>query len=227
MSRRAILKPLALIAVAALFLAACVPPKKVHVDYARRIVKIRTVAILTPASEAYELPGPLGGRIGRRYDWAETIDRNLVTAVSRELTARGFAVKVLFRQDCDQAAELNGLLSSIARSFKRHASRENGPETFPHKAERFEYSLGPLGELLDSQQADALFLINGYGRYRGPDSGRISVVDLTLADRSGELLWLERVEKKDIAFASFDIRKPAVADVVVKDMFASLREEAP
>ena len=205
-----------------LVLSGCAP-KKVHTDYSARAAKIRALGIIAPDIEFDDVH--FGGVREKRYDWSDQANRNIIEALTRKLSARGFAVKAIprdgeYRQTVE---EIDGLFSSIVWSFRRYASAE-GKTQFPHKVASFEYSIGPVGDLLDAFHVDALIVVVGIGQERSLFITGGAVVAMTLVDRTGELLWFEHVIKRDQAFMSWDLRIRDQADSIITSMLEEMPE---
>ncbi|HUJ18566.1 MAG TPA: hypothetical protein VL197_11305 [Nitrospirota bacterium] len=208
---------------AVLMLSGCALPK-VHLDYDQRAAKIKTVAILGPEVDAYEVH--FGAR-EKHDDWTGQASRNLVDAATKELSARGFSVTLIPRKGKDEETveEVYGLFDSIAWSYRAHVTPDNSSWRFPHKMDSLDYSVGPLDDLLAANHAEALLLIDGFvQRSDNPLMQRGSLLELALADRSGTLLWFDRRFKPYQAFTSWDPTDPDHANVMVRDLFKSLPE---
>lgn len=205
-----------------LALTGCAPKSFVS-DFGERSGKIKTIAILEPKIDVLEIH--FGGATEKQDDWSEQAARNIVDAVTTQLSARGFAVKLIPREGKDQEAieEISDLFSAIAWSYREHVVTERSTWAFPEKVASFEYSIGPLNDLLDANKADAAFLILGFGKRGGSASiQRGSVVYLALAERSGSLLWLGRFAKPASIYYKWDIAVPGDAAVIVSNLFLDM-----
>jgi hypothetical protein len=104
--------------------------------------------------------------------------------------------------------EIMFLYDDVVTSVIRHAY--DGPHLFPTKKTSFDYTLGPIGSLLEPAGADALLLVRGvdeissegrkamqtFGVLVGLAAGVVvtptmgkTVMIIGLVDRSGDLLW--------------------------------------
>jgi hypothetical protein len=203
----------------------CAAPKSVHVDYTRRASTIKNIGILAPDITYYDVS--LGGVKEKNDKSSEQANRNLIDGITAALSSRGFEVKTIAREgDLKQSLdEVAGLFSVIVWSYQKHVLA-NKQELFPHKAEAFDYSVGPLDEILDSQKVDALILVDGIGQ----DSALLvtggTVIMIALADRTGALLWYEKYFGIKGHFAA-DIRDAGEVRDAVNKIFEKLPEARP
>jgi len=205
-----------------LILSGCAP-KKVHTDYTARASKIRSIGIIAPDIEFDDVH--FGGVREKRDDWSDQANKNMIAALTGRLPARGFSVKVIprdgeYRQTVE---EIDGLFFSIVWCFRRYASAE-GETQFPHKVDSFEYSIGSVSALLDAFHVDALIVLGGIGQERSLFTQGGSVVAMSFIDRTGDLLWLEYVIKRDQAFMSWDLRIRDQADSIITSMLEEMPE---
>jgi hypothetical protein len=216
------------VAFAAFALFGCVTPKKnVIIDYGQRISKIKTIGIMVPDIDYYEQS--MGGIREKNDADSEQANRNLVAALNRELAGRGFEVKLIardgeFKQSMD---EINGLFFAIASSYHRHADTENrtdgNRELFPNKVESFDYSVGPLDDVLDRNHVDALFLVDGVCVGNSLLMVGHTVVITALADRTGAFLWYDRYLGYGRS-PGRDVRDLDSVNKIVKRMIAKMPE---
>jgi hypothetical protein len=54
------------------------------------------------------------------------------------------------------------LFKAVEFSIGRHAYDTAFRETFPEKAQSFDYSLGPAREMMEEHQVDAVWMVSGY-----------------------------------------------------------------
>jgi hypothetical protein len=204
----------------------CTPPKSVHVDYTQRASKIRAIGILAPDITYYDVS--FGGVREKNDKSSEQANRNLLDAVKAELSSRGFEVKIVAREgEVKQSLdEISGLFSLIAWSYQKHVLAKKEEELFPHKAEAFDYSVGPLDEILDARKVDALVLVDGIGQGNGLFVTGGTVILIALADRTGALLWFEKYAGIRGNFA-YDIRDANDVQKAVNKMFEKMPEAHP
>ena len=215
----------ATIVLAAMILAGCSTPAKniVRVDYAEQAKNIRTIGILAPDVDYYDVS--LGGVREKNDEETDVVRANVTEALKAELTTRGFTVKVIPReggqkQDLD---EILGLFTSIAGSYHGHADTRIKANRFPHKAASFDYSVGPLDSVLDPNKVDALLLAKGLCEGNSLLHPGRTVIIVTLADRTGALLWYHRYIQQS-SRAGRNIRHPENAERIIKSMFDTIPE---
>lgn len=199
----------------------CAPLKSVHVDYTRRASTIRAIGILAPDITYYDVS--IGGVREKNDKLSEQANRNLIDGITAALSSRGFEVKIIAREgDLKQSLdEIAGLFSLIAWSYQQHVLANNEKELFPHKAEAFDYSVGPLDEILDAVKVDALVLVDGIGQGNGLFVTGGTVILIALADRTGAFLWFEKYAGIRGRFA-YDIRDAGDVRKAVNKMFDTM-----
>lgn len=227
----------AAISLVALISSGCAtPPKKIHADYGQRASTIRSVGVLAPDVDIYELNA---GGVREKIDtWSEQGRQNFAESLREELSKRALEVKIIklegdFREDLE---EVNDLYDFISYSFAVHTAE--GPNLFPAKHDRFDYSVGQLDGILDAYHVDSLLIVHGFdevttgGRKAATVVGALmgigyrpgfTVVNMTLVDRSGTLLWHENFTKQG---GASDLRNARSVKVIIRKMLASLPEAA-
>jgi hypothetical protein len=210
-------------ALAAFALSGCVAPKKVITDYDQRIAKVKAIGILAPDIEYYELSA--GGIREKNDTWSEQANRNVVDALTTELTNKGFEVKVIAREGALKQSmdEILGLFSSIAWSYQQHVVAVRYVDLFPHKVEFFDYSVGPVDEILDAYHVNALCLVDGIGQGNSFFLRGSTVILIGLVDRTGALLWYEPYAMPE-AHTTTDIRDADEVKKRIKKMIAKMPE---
>jgi hypothetical protein len=205
----------------------CATPKSVHVDYTKRVSTIKTIGILAPDITYYDVS--LGGVREKNDKASEQANSNLVDALKAELSSRGFEVKLITRDgDLKQSLdEIAGLFSLIAVSYHKHVLSDENADIFPHKVESFDYSVGPLDNILDARKVDALILIDGMGRDSAMFVTGGMVILTALVDRTGELLWYEKYTGIKGHFVAYDIRDAKDVRKAINKMFQKLPEARP
>ncbi len=117
----------------------------------------RKIAILSPDVSTYEISG--GGIPEYRIDWSRIGRRNLSCALRTELAKRGFeGIPV----DNDTASGSNDTITAfvkhIAGTIQQHLYGQN---PFLGQIDSFTYATGPLTELCERYEADALMFLFG------------------------------------------------------------------
>ncbi len=177
-------------------------------DLSQRIREIRTIGILPPDLKLYELSS--GGVKELRPDWCKDARESVQAALASELAKRGYDLKPLAPGPGADAElqDIRALYDAVVTGILRHAYA--GPHFFPAKATNFDYTIGPIDNILRPGGADALLLVKGMdeistsgrkavqtlgvlaaamaGVVATPRMGQTLVV-FGLIDRSGDLLW--------------------------------------
>ncbi len=201
-------------------LSACVPPAKqvVRDDYQRRAAPVRAIGVLVPDISYVDVS--FFGVREKNDESSKLANDNMVAAAKSVLTERGFAVTVIPRDGAQKESleEATDLFDTIAWTY-RSTVQMAGPNKFLHKAASFDYSVGPVGDILDAYRVDALLLIEGSSL-----SYYSTVVLVALVDRSGALLWYVPYVRKQGQFTSgVDIRDPKA----VREMMALILATMP
>ena len=123
----------------------------------------------------------------------------------------------------DELDDVRLLYAEVAEAIWLYAYP---PYAFPHKTERFEYAVGPIGRILDRAGADVLLVAAGQDRV-GSDGRKLSMLagmramallTLGLVDREGNVVWFDVW-----GGAGIDLRE----DADVRDSVEKLLSELP
>jgi len=146
----------------------------------------------------------------------------LAASVEAALKRRGFAVKRVPGPAGESWAEDWRQVALLDDAVGVAILEATWQEWYPAKAASFEYGLGDLTSLLNEQGVDALLFVSAGGKTAsGPFSAffgppwPVVVIQLSLVDRSGEVLWFE-------FFASanhYDLRDRRVVDDLLRHLF--------
>lgn len=181
-------------------------PHRAHPDLARRTQGVKTVGLLPPDIKIYELSA--GGDTELRDDWSAAGREAVLKALGEAFKERGIAVRPLAVDKDMQGAleDLTALYRAVSYSIVEHTYKH---PPFQTKLENFDYSVGPVDDVLRRQQAD-LFLIvygideistsgrkalRGVGLVLGSVTGQqvlsqgTTALNIALLDRSGAVLW--------------------------------------
>jgi len=129
-------------------------------------------------------------------EWTEQGAKNVVAALTDGLRARGLRPKVMSWKADDELDDVRLLYAEVAEAIWLYAYP---PYPFPHKTERFEYAVGPIGRILDRAGADVLLVAAGQDRV-GSDGRKLSMLagmramallTLGLVDREGNVVWFD------------------------------------
>ncbi len=174
--------------------------KTVRDDFAQRVAGIRMIGILTPDFTYYD--SSLSGLKEKNDDQSRQAAQNIVNTVKDFLTAQGFTAKVIARdgERKESLEEIAELFETIAFSYRIHVTRAQRQNVFPHKAASFDYSVGPIGDILDAEQVDALILVEGGSVGASLLNPGGAVILVGLVDRTGALLWHEPYTQQGSGF---------------------------
>ena len=155
--------------------------------------RVKKVGVLSAIRVVEVLPGDVEEL---HEEWTDQAARNVVGALSDGLKARGFAPKVMSWKGDDELDDVRLLYAEVAEAVFQYTYP---PYAFPHKQERFEYSVGPIGRILDRAGADVLVVAAG-GDHVGSDGRKYSMfagyramalLTLGLVDREGSVVWFD------------------------------------
>jgi hypothetical protein len=152
----------------------------------------RTIGILS-AVRVEEVSA--GGIEEENEEWTAQAGRNVVKALTAGLRDRKLKSKTLSWKDDPELDEVRLLYAEVAGAIWRFAYP---PYPFPTKRERFDYTVGPLGPILDRAGVDVLLVAAGAGQ-TGADGRRLSLLSgrstalltLGLVDRNGDVIWFD------------------------------------
>jgi len=166
--------------------SACTAPgQRRHPDWDRLLAPIRTLSLMPPDIRVFEASPD--GRLHPRQDLSRQASDLLIAALTEEFRARNFRILAIPGTQGpggEDAREIAGLYQAVHRSIQRHTF---GPEVFPVKRDRFEYSVGNLEGLLAREHADGALFVRALLRFG--DRGARGHLSLGLADPSGSILW--------------------------------------
>jgi hypothetical protein len=200
-------------------------PYRAHPDLARRTQGVKTLGIL-PEIKIYELSA--GGDTELRDDWSATGRETVLKALAEAFKDRGIAIKPL-TVDEDVVALYRAVSYSIVEHTYKHPP-------FPTKLENFDYSVGPVDDVLRKSQTDAFLIVygideistagrkalRGVGLVLGSVTGQpvlskgTTALNIALVDRSGAVLWY-KIAGDD---GGYDLRDGKSAKAFIQRMVA-------
>jgi hypothetical protein len=205
-------------------LSGCIrpPAKLVRDDYERRAAPIRAIGVLVPDISYYDVS--FGGVREKNDALSAQARENVVNAAKSVLTARGFSVTVIPREGDrkESLEEIDGLFGEIAWTYRATVLSTRPIDVFPHKAASFDYSVGPVGDILDAHHVDALLLVEAGGAGNSIFVHGGTAILVTLVDRSGALLWYEPYVREGSGFTRMDITEPDDAREMIEAIFATM-----
>jgi hypothetical protein len=154
--------------------------------------RTRTIGILS-AIRIEEVSA--GGVEEENADWTAQAGRNVVKALSDGLRERKLKSKPLSWKDDAELDEVRLLYAEVAGAIWRYTYP---PYPFPAKEKRFDYTVGPIGKVLDRAGVDVLLIAAGIGQ-SGADGRRLSLIKgqstallaLGLVQRTGDVIWFD------------------------------------
>lgn len=146
---------------------ALVPPYRAHSNLEARAKGIRTVVLLPPRAEVFQLD--TGGTSEKIDEWSAHANENIAAAIQTELQGRvGLLLKLLPEDSMREEAKSNleethALFDAVNTSIILHTySPPSPPESiFEEKIKDFDYSLGSEVKDLRIGEADSLILVRG------------------------------------------------------------------
>jgi hypothetical protein len=208
-------------------------PYRAHPDLARRTQGVKILGVLPPDIKIYELSA--GGDTELRDDWSAAGREAVLHGLAEVFKDRGIALKSL-AVDKDMQGPLEdvtALYRAVSYSIVEHTYR-NPP--FQTKLENFDYSVGPVDDMLRKHQADAFLIVygvdqistagrkvlRGVGLVLGSVTGQpvlsqgTTALNIALVDRSGAVLWY-KIAGDD---GGYDLREAKSARAFVQRLVA-------
>ena len=187
MARNPLKRKLLFIGLAGLFCApgCCAPPPyRAHPEFDTRVKQIRTVSLMPPVVQVYEVfPS---GVAELRDDWCALGEKSVEKAFVEEMKEKRYVVSTV-RTDGPlgkDVQQIQALYKQVNKSVQLHSY---GPQVFPEKATRFEYGVGSLEEVLAASGTDSVVFIMAFDRVstRTPKT----TMSVAVADTTGTILW--------------------------------------
>lgn len=205
-------------------------PQLSRPDYLAALKKVRTVGLVRPYVKVYELDA--GGTDTLKDEWSELGKKNVAAGLTRAFADKGMKSKLV-----EPAPDTRDEIEEVRLLYEAVVSGIFDSQRFYFESKRdaFDYTVGPVGRLLDRYGVDALVL--SYGRDEISTGGRkalavvsalftnvrsgYTVVSIAVVDRQGRILWFN-VRGGE---GSFDLRDPESAGKVVDLLTSGLGEE--
>jgi len=200
-------------------------------DYQAALKKVRTVGLVRPYVKVYELDA--GGTDTLKDEWSELGKKNVAAGLTRAFGAKGMKAKLV-----EPAPDTRDEIEEVRLLYEAVVSGIFDSQRFYFESKRdaFDYTVGPVGRLLDRYGVDALVL--SFGRDEISTGGRkalaavsalfthvrsgYTVASIAIVDRQGRILWFN-VRGGE---GSFDLRDPESAAEVVDLLMRGLGEES-
>ncbi len=157
---------------------ASAPLYRTHPELQQRKGAIRTVGLLPPTITMYEEQYRF--KLIPHDEWAPEAAEAVRKAFIDEMAAIRVPLVVISGED-RELNDIAGLFSAVDFSITRHVYGITGrADTFPEKVRYFDYSLGPVQEMMERHSVDALWFVSGFNLF--PTKGTQA------ADTAGVLL---------------------------------------
>lgn len=187
-------------------LAGCFTPQRIRPGAEHWSRGVRNVGVLSAIRIVELLPGDVEEL---HEDWTAQGEKNVVTALSDGLRARGFKPKLMSWKGDDELDEVRLLYAEVAEAVWRYTYP---PFEFPFKEQRFEYGVGSIQRILDRAGADILIVAAGKDQF-GSDGQKFSVfsgarswslLTLGLVARNGDVIWFDLWGGRSIDLRNLD-----------------------
>lgn len=198
--------------------AACAPPPFLTSPHlGARAAQFKTVAIIPPRVDVYEIGA--GGVVEKIDDWSQNSTQNVLKAIESELKGRqGLLLRTYdaAKLSAELVAEMEQselLFDAINQSIALHIYGEP-PNRFEDKIAQFDYSFGAAMAKLNIENADLFLFARGVDHISSPGrqavqlttvllaaavgvmiipQGGVTLMHFALVDaRTGEILWYRR-----------------------------------
>jgi hypothetical protein len=220
MANNPIKKNLLFISLAGLFCASgcCVPPPyRAHPEFDTRVKQIRTVSLMPPVVQIYEVfPS---GVVELRDDWSALGEKTVAKAFVEQMKEKQYAVRTLKTDGRlgKEVQQIQALYKQVNKSVQLHSY---GPYVFPEKATRFEYGVGSLEAVLSANGADSAVFITAV-EYVSPQTPE-TTMSVAVADATGTILWY-RVKGST---GKHRLEDPSGSALLVEDILSSFPKRA-
>ena len=215
----------------------CAPKEyRVNPDFASLSKEIRIPILAHPKVEVYELTA--GGVRELKQEWSDIGLENVATAVLQNL--QGIKCQIMEKNLSPEMEEkiedLRALYLAVSYSIQMHAINPQSPSAFPTKIANFDYSIGPIDDLLKELGADGIILIYGSdeistggrqaliatgiivgavtGVFAVPRAG-ITSINASIINPDGKIIWYSSK-----AGGGHDLRNKESVNKIIQQLFA-------
>jgi hypothetical protein len=217
----------------------CVPKHyRVNPEFATLSKEIEHPILAHPKIKVYELTA--GGVRELKQEWCDIGLENVTGAVLQNL--KGIKCQIMGEKLAPELEEkiedLRALYKAVSYSIHMHAMNEqNNPNVFSTKIANFDYSIGPIDDILNEIEADGIILVYGSdeistggrqalmaaglivggitGTYAGPRGG-ITSVNASIINRDGKIIWYS----SKVSSGNADLRNKESVDKIIQQLFA-------
>ncbi len=199
--------------------------------------EIRNPILVLPKVEVYELTA--GGVREPKQEWSNIGLENVTAAVLQNLQGIKYQImdKELSPEMEEKLEDLRSLYGAVSHSIELHAMNGQSPHIFPTKIQNFDYSIGPIDDILKELEADGIIMICGSdevstggrqalmaagilasavtGSYGALRSG-ITRVNASIIGANGKIIWYS----SKITSGRHDLRSRESVDNLIQQLFA-------
>jgi len=154
-------------------ITSCVPKTyRTHSEFETRIAKINSPGLLPPDVKVYEVSA--GGVPELRDEWCTIGKSNVIKCLGENFQDKNCKIKHIEIDEAlhQELEDIQALYRAVDASIRAHTYE--GPNKFPEKIKNFEYSLGPIKNILDKLGIDALVFF--YGSDQISSGGRKAIM---------------------------------------------------
>ena len=163
--------------------------KSIRSDFDQRVSGIRSLGILIHNFNYFDRT--FFGVTEQSDALSNQATQSIVNAIKEYLGSKGLETKTISLEGVQKESlqEIAQLYDTIALSYSKNVTYARGQDIFQHKAESFDYSVGSIEDILESEKVDGLFLITGGGVGRSFFNPGSIVIATGIVDKSGMLVW--------------------------------------
>lgn len=185
---------------------------RTNANFHKEVRRIAATVVVPVDITVYEEQAGCAAQV--KDQWCDVAKKNLLEALVKGLKKKRYAVTVAEAEKSGnpELREIQNLYRAVNKSIQLHTY---GPQLFPGKVSRFEYSVGSTERFLREARADAIMLISGLERIK-PD-GNKSYVSLGVAGPSGDIIWYDMGSSK----GEHDLRDPEGAEMLVYSVLSA------
>jgi len=209
-------------------------------DFPQRMRKVKTIGILKPEVKVFEITS--GGVKELRPEWCDEACGLVKSGIAAEFQRFGYELKGIDpgKDSGGEILEMLALHEAVVAGILGHSY--DGPGLFPAKRTNFDYTVGPIDNIVRPAGADALLVVSGVdeistsgrkamqtlGILAGAAVGIITTPNMgktflfvSLIDRSGDLLWFN----VQGGAGGYNLREPESVSKLVAKSLAGFQEK--
>jgi len=185
---------------------------RMHPEFGTRAGSIKEPVLMTPDVGMYEFSS--GGVVMLRDDWSRAGRKNLQNAILGYFKDKQCNVKLIEMdsQTAKEMEEVQALYRLVHKTMDQHAF---GHHQNRGNNDKFDFSIGSLEAILQKLDADAMIFVTGYDQVF--NSGHKALIDLAVADSSGNILYYS---VKGTTKGK-DLRDPVSTAALIRDLLSS------